>query len=114
MNNGSGEDKANLDMAYQGVQEGGARIIGSAAVFGRYLWNRLMRLLKAIGLMPLFVRFWWLFIVLAVVLLAVLSIGGVIFIFVAWSALTMEPKAENEFVVPLRLPDPLKPESTPL
>jgi len=104
MDNGNREDKANLDIAYQDVQEGGARIIGSAAVFGRYVWNRFMRLLKVIGLMPFFVRFWWLFIVLAFVLLAVLNIIGVIFILVAWSALTMEPKAENEFVVPLRLP----------
>lgn len=107
MSSSKREDKAILDGAYKGVLEGGARIIESVAVFGRHLWNQLMKLLKAVGLMPAFVRYWWLFIVLLFVSLAVLNIVGVIFFFVAWSALTMEPKAEDEFRVPLRKPDTL-------
>lgn len=112
MSSSNRDDKANLDRAYQGVHEGGARIIESVAVFGRHLWNQLMKLLKAVGLMPLFVRFWWLFIVLAIVLLGVFNVAGVVFIFVALCAGSMDPKAENEFIVALRAPDPLEPTST--
>lgn len=112
MTNSNRNDKANLDMAYQGIREGGMHIMGGVAVFGRHLWNLLMGLLKTIGLMPLFVRFWWLFIVLACALLILVNVVGVIFLVVAWCASYMGPKAENEFFVPLRILDPLEPIST--
>lgn len=95
-------DRDELDTAYAGIKDGVSGVLSECAVFGRYLWNIQMRLLKSIGVMPFFVSHWWLFWILGFVLLAFAMPLGVAFLATAFAAGQMGPKSQNDFIVPLR------------
>lgn len=82
--------------------DGMAALAASVAIVGRYWWNVQMQILQKIGLMSLFKANWWLFLVVGFLLLAFLFPLGVAFIVSSWSAGQMDPKAEADFIVPLR------------
>lgn len=96
-------EKQQLHTAYAGVHESVARLLMEGAALARYGWNMEMRLLKAVGVMPLFVSRWWLFIVLGFALLAFVPPVGLAFLLTAMAAGQMDPSAKNEFIVPLKL-----------
>lgn len=61
-----------------------------------------MGLLKSIVLMPCFAKNWWLFLVVGFMLLAFVMPLGVAFVVSAFAAGQMDPKAADDFIVPLR------------
>ncbi|QPZ92585.1 hypothetical protein [Thioclava electrotropha] len=85
--------------------EGFAAASASLAVVGRYWWNMQMRLLIATGMMRLFRAQWWLFIVVGFALLAFVFPLGVAFVVSAFCAGPMNPKAESDYLVPLKRDD---------
>ena len=89
-------------IAFGAATEGWAAATASLAVVGRYWWNIQMRLLIATGVMRFFKSQWWLFIVVGVALLAFALPVGVAFIVSAFCAGEMNPKAENDYLVPLK------------
>lgn len=99
MNN---NNKPDSHVAYGAAMDGVAAIAASVSIVGRYWWNLQMQLLQKIGLMPLFKAHWWLFLVAGFLLLAFLFPIGIAFIVSSYSAGQMDPKAENDFIVPLR------------
>lgn len=96
------DKSADLDVALGAASEGLAAARASLAVVGRYWWNLQMRLLTATGTMRLFRSQWWLFLVLGFALLAFVLPLGVAFVVSAFCAGEMKPKAENNYLVPLR------------
>ncbi|MGQ3486959.1 hypothetical protein [Roseovarius pacificus] len=89
-------------IAYGAATEGVAAASTSLGVIGRYLWNLQMRLLVSTGTMRLFRAHWWLFLVVGFLLLAFVMPVGVAFVISAFCAGAMNPRAEDNFVVPLR------------
>lgn len=89
-------------IAYGAATEGVAAASASLGVIGRYWWNLQMQLLVATGTMRFFKAYWWLFLVVGFGLLAFIMPLGVAFIVSAFCAGAMNPKAENNFIVPLR------------
>ena len=63
-------------------------------------------LLKSIGLMPFFATNWWLFLGVGFLLLAFVVPLGVAFVVTAFAAGQMDPKAADDFIVPLRQKPP--------
>lgn len=78
------------------------------AVVGRYVWNLQMQLLMAVGAMRFFRAQPWLFVVLALLLLAFALPIGIAFVVSAFCAGALNPKGENGFIVPLK---PLQPDT---
>ncbi len=89
-------------VAFGAATEGFAAATASLAVVGRYWWNMQMRLLIAIGVMRFFKAHWWLFMAVGFALLAFVLPLGVAFIVSAFCAGEMNPKAEDDYLVPLR------------
>lgn len=92
-------------IAYGAATEGVAAASASLGVVGRYWWNLQMQLLVATGIMRLFRAQWWLFLVAGFLLLAFVIPVGVAFVVSAFCAGAMNPKAEDNFIVPLRHED---------
>lgn len=92
-------------IAYGAATEGVAAASASLGVIGRYWWNLQMQLLVATGTMRLFRAYWWLFLVAGFLLLAFVMPLGVAFVVSAFCAGAMNPKAEDNFIVPLRYED---------
>lgn len=92
-------------IAYGAATEGVAAASASLGVIGRYWWNLQMQLLVATGTMRLFRAYWWLFLVAGFLLLAFVMPLGVAFVVSAFCAGAMNPKAEDNFIVPLRHED---------
>lgn len=95
-------EKQDLDAAFGNIQDGVTGMLSGVGIFARYLWNMQMRLLQSIGLMRFFRTNWWLFLVLGCLLLAFVLPLGTVFVVTAFAAGKMDPKAENDFIVPLR------------
>lgn len=92
-------------VAFGAATEGFVAATASLAVVGRYWWNMQMRLLIATGVMRFFRAQWWLFILLGFVLLAFVFPLGVAFVVSAFCAGEMDPKAKDNFLVPLKHDD---------
>lgn len=92
-------------IAYGAATEGVAAASASLGVVGRYWWNLQMQLLVATGTMRFFRAYWWLFLVAGFLLLAFIMPLGVAFVVSAFCAGAMNPKAEDNFIVPLRHED---------
>ncbi|WP_040610231.1 hypothetical protein [Oceaniovalibus guishaninsula] len=92
-------------IAYGAATEGVAAASASLGVIGRYWWNLQMQLLLATGTMRLFRAYWWLFLVAGFLLLAFVMPLGVAFVVSAFCAGAMNPRAEDNFIVPLRHED---------
>lgn len=92
-------------VAYGAATEGVAAASASLGVVGRYWWNLQMQLLVATGTMRFFRAYWWLFLVAGFLLLAFIMPLGVAFVVSAFCAGAMNPKAEDNFIVPLRHED---------
>lgn len=92
-------------IAYGAATEGVAAASASLGVIGRYWWNLQMQLLLATGTMRLFRAYWWLFLVAGFLLLAFVLPLGVAFVVSAFCAGAMNPRAEDNFIVPLRQED---------
>ncbi|KFE36124.1 hypothetical protein [Thioclava atlantica] len=100
------EDKSpDHHVAFGAAAEGVSAASASLAVVGRYWWNMQMRLLIATGVMRFFRAQWWLFIVVGFALLAFVFPLGVAFIVSAFCAGEMNPKAEGDYLVPLKRDD---------
>jgi len=97
-------DQQSVDshVAFGAAAEGFDAVRSSLAIIGRYFWNLQMKLLLAIGVMPLFRAYWWLFLVVAVLLLAFVNPLGIAFTITAFCATQMEPTAKANFIVPLK------------
>ena len=91
-----------IHVAFGAAAGGFDAVRSSLAVIGRYFWNLQMKLLLAIGVMPLFRAHWWLFLVAAVLLLAFVKPLGIAFTITAFCATTMNPTAQGNFIVPLK------------
>jgi hypothetical protein len=102
VNNNSKGEKEDLNNAFSGIYKGLSNIFDECMVVGRYSWNMEMRIIKSVGVMPFFMSRWWLFVVLGFLLLAFVLPIGVAFIITAFSAGQMNPRAQDEFKVPLR------------
>lgn len=89
-------------IAYGAATEGVGALSASLGVIGRYWWNMQMQLLVATGTMRFFRAYWWLFLAAGFLLLAFVMPLGVAFVVSAFCAGAMNPKAENNFMVPLR------------
>lgn len=89
-------------IAYGAATEGVAAASASLGVIGRYWWNLQMQLLVATGTMRFFKAHWWLFLVAGFLLLAFVYPLGVAFVVSAFCAGATKPKAEDNFIVPLR------------
>lgn len=92
-------------IAYGAATEGVAAASASLSVIGRYWWNLQMQLLLATGAMRFFRAHWWLFVVAGLLLLAFVLPVGVAFVASAFCAGAMNPRAEDNFIVPLRHED---------
>jgi len=92
-------------VAYGAATEGVAAASASLGVVGRYWWNLQMQLLVATGTMRIFRAYWWLFLIAGFFLLAFIMPLGVAFVVSAFCAGAMNPKAEDNFIVPLRHED---------
>ncbi len=92
-------------IAYGAATEGVAAASSSLGVIGRYWWNVQMQLLVATGTMRFFRAYWWLFLVAGFLLLAFVMPLGVAFVVSAFCAGAMNPKAAENFIVPLRHED---------
>ncbi|WP_424984460.1 hypothetical protein [Microbulbifer sp. S227A] len=92
-------------IAYGAATEGVAAASASLGVIGRYWWNLQMQLLVITGTMRFFRAYWWLFLVAGFLLLAFVMPLGVAFVVSAFCAGAMNPKAAENFIVPLRHED---------
>ena len=92
-------------IAYGAATEGVAAASTSLGVIGRYWWNLQMQLLVATGTMRFFRAHWWLFLIVGFLLLAFVMPLGVAFVVSALCTGAMNPKAEDNFIVPLRHED---------
>jgi hypothetical protein len=98
--------KPDSHVAYGAAIEGISAVAGSVSIVGRYWWNLQMNLLQKIGVMPIFKSYGWLFLIVGFLLLAFMLPLGIAFIVSAWSAGQMDPKAEDDYIVPLRPSEP--------
>lgn len=89
-------------VAYGAATEGMAAVTASISIVGRYWWNVQMQFLQKIGVMPFFNAHWWLFLVVGFFLLAFLFPLGFAFVISSYCAGQMDPKSEDDFIVPLR------------
>lgn len=89
-------------VAYGAAVDGFSAASASLAVVGRYWWNLQMRLLVATGTMRFFKAQWWLFLIVGFLLLAFVLPLGVAFVVSSFCAGEMDPKAKDNFIVPLR------------
>lgn len=89
-------------VAFGAATEGFAAASASLIVVGRYWWNVQMRLLVATGLMRLFRAHWWPFVAVGLALLVFALPFGVAFIVSAFCASEMNPRAEDDYLVPLK------------
>lgn len=89
-------------VAFGAAMDGFDAIVSSIAIIGRYWWNFQMRVLLATGTMGLFKAHWWLFLVIGFLLLALVMPLGVAFVLSAFCAGAMDPKPEDNFIVPLK------------
>lgn len=89
-------------VAYGAAVEGFSAARASLAVVGRHWWNLQMRLLVATGTMRFFKAQWWLFLIVGFLLLAFVLPLGVAFVVSSLCAGEMDPKAKDDFIVPLR------------
>lgn len=101
LNNKSPDHHVALGAANDGL----VAVSASLGVIGRYWWNLQMQLLVGTGTMRFFRAHWWLFLVAGFVLLAFVLPVGVAFVVSAFCAGAMNPKAEDNFIVPLRQED---------
>lgn len=92
-------------IAYGAAADGVTAATTSIGVIARYWWNLQMQLLVATGTMWFFRAYWWLFLVVGFLLLAFAMPLGVAFVVSAFCAGAMNPKAEDNFIVPLRHED---------
>ncbi len=106
MSSGGGNEKQDLNAAYGNVHSGVTGALSGVSIFARHLWNMQMRLLQYVGLMRFFKANWWLFLVFGFLLLAFVMPLGTIFVVTAFAASQMDPKAEDDFIVPLRHKQP--------
>ncbi|KGM46572.1 hypothetical protein [Pseudooceanicola atlanticus] len=95
-------DRDDLNAAYGKIHHGVGGALTGVGVFARHIWNLEMKLLRKIGVMPLFRRTWWLFVVLAILLLMFVTPLGAVFVITALCGATMDPKPEDDFIVPLQ------------
>lgn len=100
-------DKKSPDhqIAYGAALEGVAAASASLSVIGRYWWNLQMQPLVATRTMRLFRAHWWLFLVAGFLLLAFVMPLGVAFVVSTFCAGAMNPRAKDNFIVPLRQED---------
>ncbi len=96
------DKKPDSYVAYGAATDGVAAVVASVSIVGRYWWNFQMQLLQKIGIMPLFKAHWWLFLVVGFLLLAFLFPLGIAFVISSLCAGQLDPKAEEDFIVPLR------------
>lgn len=89
-------------VAYGAAVDGFSAASVSLAVVGRFWWNLQMRLLVATGTMRFFKAQWWLFLIVGFLLLAFVLPLGVAFVVSSFCAGEMDPKAKDNFIVPLR------------
>lgn len=87
---------------YGAAVDGFSAVSASLAVVGRYWWNLQMRLLVATGTMRFFKAQWWLFLIVGFLLLAFALPLGVAFVVSSFCAGELDPKAKDNFIVPLR------------
>lgn len=97
--------KPDSHIAYGAAMDGVSAFVSSVVVVGRYFWNIQMQLLLMVGIMPLFRKHWWLFFVVGFILLAFIPPLGVAFIVSVFCAGQMDPKAKDNYIVPLRQED---------
>jgi len=100
-------------VAFGAATDGFAAATASLAIVGRYWWNMQMRLLIATGVMRFFKAHWWLFVVVGFALLAFALPLGVAFIVSAFCAGEMDPKAEDDYLVPLKAENDAASDDTP-
>lgn len=105
MTSSKDNDKTVANQALSRIYRGAHEMFAECVVLARYFWNMEMRLLKALGVMPLLASRAWLLVVLGFVLLAAVPPLGTVFVLTAFAAVPMEPSGENGFIVPLRKPD---------
>jgi hypothetical protein len=98
-------NKPESHVAYGAAMDGVSALVSSVAVVGRYYWNIQMQLLVMAGIMPLFRRHWWLFFLVGFILLAFIPPLGIAFIVSVFCAGHMDPKAKDNYIVPLRQED---------
>lgn len=96
------DKKPDSHVAYGAAMDGVAAVIASVSIVGRYWWNVQMQILQKVGIMPLFKAHWWLFFIVGFLLLALLPPLGIVFVISSWCAGQLDPKSEDDFVVPLR------------
>lgn len=96
------DKKPDSHIAYGAAMDGVAAAAASGAIVGRYWWNVQMQILRKIGIMPFFKARWWLFLVVGFLLLGFLFPLGVAFLISSLCAGEMDPKADDDFIVPLR------------
>jgi hypothetical protein len=89
-------------VAYGAASEGIAAASASIAVVGRYWWNLQMQFLVAIGAMRFFKAHWWFFLIVGFLLLAFVLPLGVAFVVSAICTGEMSPRAEDNYIVPLK------------
>lgn len=89
-------------VAYGAAIEGFSTAYASLAIVGRYWWNLQMRLLITTGTMRFFKAQWWLFLILGFLLLAFFLPLGLAFLVSSICAGEMDPKAKDDFIVPVR------------
>lgn len=92
----------NHHVAYGAAMDGIAAARAHFAVIGRYWWNLQMKFLIATRTMGLFKAHWWLFLVAGFLLLAIALPLGIAFILSAICAGELSPKAEDDYIVPLK------------
>lgn len=97
--NDHNNENSGLHSALKDIKSSSANILASIGVFARHAWNWQMGMLVKVGLMPMFRTRWWLFCVIAFVLLAVKFAVGVVWVAIAAAALIKSPKAENDYIV---------------
>lgn len=103
MRDNNKEPESNI--AYGAAMDGLSALMSSVGVVGRFFWNLQMQLLLKVGIMPLFRNLWWLFIVVGFILLGLIPPLGIAFVVSAFCAGQMDPKAKDNYIVPLRHED---------
>ncbi|MCD1627866.1 hypothetical protein K7H22_17845 [Seohaeicola saemankumensis] len=93
---------AEHDVAYAAAMNGVFAVGESLAVLGRYWWNLQMRILVATGAIGLFKAHWWLFLIVGFLLMAFILPLGLAFVVSAFCAGLLDPKAEDNYIVPLK------------
>jgi hypothetical protein len=98
---GKAEAYQALSILYRRAVEMSAELL----VLARYVWNMEMKLLKVARVMPLFVAYPWLLVVLAFLLPVIAPPLGAVFWITGIAAGFADASADHEFIVPLRVRD---------